>query len=104
VIPEDERRDPPDEVRVLRREAGEARRALRVVEARVREVEGAHAEEAARLTTEAAASRKRALAAERRIAQSSAAVAAGLDLDLADRLQGDSEDELLADAQRLASL
>lgn len=79
-------------------------KALEVFEKQAQEAEQAKLTEAERFAAQIAEATARADAAEKRLLRQSVARKAGLPDDLADRLQGDDEDSLLADAQRLVEL
>jgi len=91
-----------DDVHELRRTAATARHALRTVEAQLVDIR--KGEDVKEWDARVTAAQERATAAEHRLAQHQAAASAGLDPDLADRLVGDTDIELRADAERLAKL
>lgn len=91
-----------DDIHELRRTAASARRALREAESQI--VDLRKGEDVKRWEAKRDDAEQAALAAEHRLAQHRAALDAGLDPDLADRLVGDTDIELRADAERLAKL
>lgn len=74
------------------------------LEARLQQFEDANKTEAQRLTDQMTAAVTRAETAEKTATRLRVALAKGLPLDLADRLRGDSEDDLTADADALLAL
>jgi hypothetical protein len=89
----------PDEVHTLRREAGDARVALRAAEERVKDLRDRSPVK--RAEGERDVAERAALAAEREVTQLEICLEVGLDIKLADRLVGDTVEELLDDAERL---
>lgn len=79
-------------------------KALEAYEAQAQEAEQAKLSETERFAAQLADVTRRAEAAESRLLRNTVARRAGLPDDLADRLQGDDEEALTADAARLAEL
>ncbi|MGI5245424.1 hypothetical protein [Dactylosporangium sp. CA-139066] len=99
----------PDELKAAlaaaRKEAAGYRTKLREAEpyvAKARELEEAQKSDVEKLTAAQAAALARAEKAEAELLRLTAARAAGLDLDMADRLKGSTLEELTADAKALA--
>jgi hypothetical protein len=90
-----------DEVKELRRQSADARVALRAAEAELADARSRRARTLQREQSNVSTAHRRATSSERRVAQYKAAISAGLDIAFADRLQGDTDDELLDDAKRL---
>jgi hypothetical protein len=76
--------------------------AAKPFEDKARELEESQKSDVEKLTAAQAAANARAEKAEKELMQLNAARAAGLDLDMADRLRGATKEELEADAKKLA--
>ena len=92
------------EIKRLRGEAAEHRRRIKDLEPEVDRLREAQMTEQQRIETRASQAEERASRAERQVAQYAAAAKAGLPLDLAARLQGNTAEELDADAEQLKNL
>ncbi|QLQ37982.1 capsid assembly scaffolding protein Gp46 family protein [Micromonospora robiginosa] len=98
----DELRDPGK--KALQEERAKARKATRELaeaQARLKEFEDRDKTELQKLTEAQQTAEQRAAAAEQALARYRVATAKGVPADLVDRLRGDTEDELAADADRL---
>jgi hypothetical protein len=109
VVPEAPKELTPAELKsalaAARQEAASYRtkyQAAKPFEDKAKELEDAQKSDVEKLTAAQAASDKRASAAETELMQIKAARAAGLDLDMADRLRGSTKEEFEADAKKLA--
>lgn len=94
-----------EEIRQLRREAGNRRHQKKEVEARLAEYEKwkeSQKSEVEKLRERAESAEAKLTTLQRERLQIKAAKEAGLDTDLADRIRGDSEEDMLEDAKLLA--
>jgi hypothetical protein len=98
----------PDSVKAILRKERKARadaeKAARDAQARIQQFEDQGKSDLEKATEKAGTLEQRATKAEARIARWEAARDAGLPLELADRLQGDTPEQLAEDAERLKGL
>lgn len=95
---------PKEVVEKLRNEAAGYRTKLRDAETEVKKLKDAAKSDIERLTGEASAAEKRAAEAERKLMRLTVGQKAGLDPELAERLIGETEDDLKKDAAKLLKL